>query len=234
MKSETIGREISGETKENVDYHAEVKIFEGVEFWARHTWGRIYPVEGGIEAVCGNCGGVIRAGNIEELKALIAVHDKDHALLGDYVERVAKKVNMLLDEEFDDKHIHVRYDKVRAYIEIGVGDRFMEIGEAVGERVERYCEEENLGDEECIEFYEEAYGQQLADINEEYAVYAAGAFTLPYATVEISPKEVTGDYDWAGLLVEVDFTDIAPWRYIEAEILAEQLAQLVAALFRMA
>jgi hypothetical protein len=217
-----------------MDYSGEVKIVEGAEFWARHTWGRIYPTSGGVEAICSNCGGVMRAGDIGELKVLIAVHDRDHALLGEYVERVAQKVDKLLGEEFDDKHIHIRYDKVRAHIEVGVGYRFMEISEAVGYGVEYRCEEENLSEEECMEFYEDAYARELEAINEEYAVYAAGVFTLPYATVEVSPKEVTGDYDWAGLLVEVDFTDIAPWRYIEAEILAEQLAQLVAALYRLA
>jgi len=234
MRSETIGRQISGETKENVDYHSEVKIVEGVEFWARCTWGRIYPSGEGVEAVCSNCGKKLSAVSIEELKALIAVHDREHALLGEYVERVAQEVDKLLGEEFGDKHIHIRYDKVRAYIEIGVGDRFMEISEAVGYGVEQYCADEKLSDEECAEFYEDAYARELASVNEEYAVYAAGVFTLPYATVEVSPKEVVGDYDWAGLIVEVDFTDIAPWRYIEAEILAEQLAALLAALFRLA
>ena len=234
MKSEPIGRQISGETKENMDYHSEVKIVEGAEFWARYTWGRVYLGEEGVEAVCSNCGKKLSAASIEELKDAVAAHDREHELLGEYVERVAKKVDELLGEEFGDKHIHIRYDKVRAYIEIGVGDRFMEISEAVGYGVEQYCVDENLSDEECMEFYEDAYARELESVNEEYAVYAAGVFTLPYATVEISPKEVTGDYDWAGLIVEVDFTDTAPWRYIEAEILAEQLAQLVAALYRSA
>jgi hypothetical protein len=234
MKPETVERQISGETKENMDYNSEVKIVEGVEFWARYTWGRIYPVEGGVEAVCSNCGGVMRASNVEELKSVIAAHDKDHVLLGEYVERVAQKVDRLLGEEFDDKHIHIRYDKVRAYIEIGVGDRFMEISEAVGSGVERYCVDENLSDEECMEFYEDAYARELESINEEHAVYVAGVITLPFITIEFTPKEVVGDYDWAGLLIEVTFTDIAPWRYIEAEILAEQLVQLVAALYRSA
>jgi hypothetical protein len=110
----------------------------------------------------------------------------------------------------------------------------MEISEAVGYGVEQYCVDENLSDEECMEFYEDAYARELASINKEYAVYVAGVFTLPWATVEVSPKEVAGDYDWAGLIVEVDFTDIAPWRHIEAEILAELLATLVATLYRLA
>jgi hypothetical protein len=234
MAAESVRRQISGETKESMDYSGEVKIVEGVEFWARHTWGRIYPTSGGVEAICAFCGRKLEAQSIGELKAVVAEHDREHGLLRDFIEQVAERLERELAEELEDFYVHVGLNVLGETLEIHVGTKFDEISAGVEEGFGEYCEEEGLSDEECEEEFIRIYEEELRELNEEHAVYAAGVLTLPWATVEVSPKEVTGDYDWAGLLIEVHFTDLAPWRYVSAESAAELLAALAAALFRLA
>jgi len=234
MNQGSVERQISGETKENMDYRGEVEIFEGVEFWARYTWGRIYPTSGGVEAVCAFCGRKLQARGVEELKSVVAAHDNEHALLRGFIEQVVERLERRLMEELEDYYVHVGLNVISEALEIHVGTKFDEISASVEEGFAEYCEEENLSDEECEQEFIRIYEEELRELNEEHARYVAGVVTLPWATVEFSPKEVERDYDWAGLLIEVRFTDLAPWKYASEELMAEQLAQLVTALFRLA
>ena len=224
----------AGSVEARVEERESVTIYEDTTYFARHTWGRIYPTSGGVEAICASCGKKLEAQSIEELKAVVAAHDNEHALLRDFVEQVVERLERELERELEDFYVHVGFNVVSETLEIHVGVKFDEISESVAEGFSEYCEEENLSDEECEQEYIRIYEEELRGINEEHAVYVAGVLTLPYATVEISPKEVTGDYDWAGLLIEVHFTDLAPWKYASEELMAEQLAALAVALFRLA
>ncbi|MCC6005662.1 MAG: hypothetical protein LM590_15090, partial [Thermofilum sp.] len=170
----------------------------------------------------------------EELKAVAAEHDREHGLLRDFIEQVAERLERELAEELEDFYVHVGLNVLGETLEIQVGTKFDEISASVEEGFGEHCEEEGLSDEECEEEFIRIYEEELRELNEEHAVYVAGMLTLPWATVEVSPKEVTGDYDWAGLLIEVHFTDLVPWRYVSAESAAELLAALTAALFRLA
>jgi len=211
-----------------------VTIYGDTTYFARHTWGRIYPVENGVEAICASCGRKLEAQSVEELKAVIAEHDREHALLRDFIEQVAEKLERELERELEDYYVHVGFNVISEALEIHVGVKFDEISESVAEGFAEYCEEEGLSEEECEQEYIRIYEEELRELNEEHAVYVAGVITLPWATVEVSPKEVVGDYDWAGLLVEVRFTDLAPWRYVSVEDAAELLATLTTTLFRLA
>jgi len=224
----------AGSVEARVEELGSVEILENTTYFARHTWGRIYPVENGVEAVCASCGKKLEARSVEELKAVVAAHDNEHALLRDFVERVAERLERELERELEDFYVHVGVNVVSDALEIHVGVKFDEISAGVEEGFAEYCEEEGLSGEECEEEFARIYEEELRRINEEHAVYVAGVITLPYATVEISPKEVVGDYDWAGLFIEVTFTDTAPWRYASEELMAEQLAALAVALFRLA
>jgi uncharacterized coiled-coil protein SlyX len=224
----------AGSVEARVEEPGSVTIYENTTYFARHTWGRVYPVENGVEAVCASCGRKFQAQNVEELKAVIAEHDREHALLRDFIERVAEQLERKLMEELEDYYVHVGLNVISEVLEIQIGAKFDEISASVEEGFAEYCEEENLSDEECEEEFARIYEEELRRINEEHAVYVAGVLTLPWATVEVSPKEVVGDYDWAGLFIEVTFTDTAPWRYASEELMAEQLAALAVALFRLA
>ena len=224
----------AGSVEARVEELGSVTIYENTTYFARHTWGRIYPTSGGVEAICASCGRKFQAQNVEELKAVIAEHDREHALLRDFIEQAAEKLERELERELEDFYVHVGLNAISETLEIHVGRKFDEISESVAEGFAEYCEEENLSDEECEQEYIRIYEEELRRINEEHAVYVAGVITLPWATVEVSPKEVVGDYDWAGLLIEVHFTDLAPWRYASEELMAEQLAALAVALFRLA
>jgi hypothetical protein len=211
-----------------------VTIYEDTTYFARHTWGRIYPTSGGVEAICAFCGRKLEAQGVEELRVVIAEHDREHELLKDFVERVVERLERELAEELEDYYVHVGFNVISEILEIQVGTKFDEISASVEEGFGEYCEDEGLSDEECEEEFIRIYEEELRELNEEHAVYVAGALTLPWATIEVSPKEVERDYDWAGLLIEVHFTDLAPWVYLSEELMAEFLAALTVALFRMA
>ena len=211
-----------------------VTIYGDTTYFARYTWGRIYPTSGGVEAVCASCGRKLEARDVEELKAVIVAHDNEHVLLRDFIEQVVEKLERRLTEELEDYYVHVGLNVTSETLEIQIGTKFDEISESVAGGFAEYCEEEGLSEEECEQEYIRIYEEELRELNEEHAVYVAGVITLPYATVEISPKEIIGDYDWAGLLIEVHFTDLVPWRYVSVEDAAELLVTLTTTLFRLA
>ena len=217
-----------------MDYNSEVKIVEGVEFWARYTWGRIYPSGEGVEAVCGNCGKKLSAVSVEELRDAIAVHDREHKLLGEYVERVVDKLYDELERMLEGVYVAIHRYEFRMALEVEVGVKFMEISEVLGYRFGEYCEEEGLSEDECAEAFEEAYKEEIERLNEEYAKYVAGVLTLPWGAIEVEPREVGSDYDVAGLRVYVHFTTASPWAHVSEEEFVELIAAFVAALFRLA
>jgi hypothetical protein len=218
----------------SVEARVKYVRIEGDIFLSENCSGRIYPSSEGLEAICSYCGVKLKASNLEELEFLIEAHDNEHVLLRDFIEQVVEKLERRLTEELEDYYVHVGLNVTSETLEIQIGTKFDEISESVAEGFAEYCEEEGLSEEECEQEYIRIYEEELRELNEEHAVYVAGVITLPYATVEISSKEIIGDYDWAGLLVEVRFTDLAPWRYVSVEDAAELLATLTTTLFRLA
>jgi hypothetical protein len=234
MRSETIGRQISGETKENVDYHAEVRIYGDSSFYADIIYGRIYSAKEGLEAICNLCGRKMLAANVEELKYVIKAHDQEHAELSKFLHSVADKLEQKLQRELSDKYVYVGIDSYSQFLSIEIGVKFDEISESVAEGFDDYCADHELSEEECEKEYYEAYEEELRGINEEWCVNISGKIVLPYMEIRFSPKEVEHDYDWAGLFVEIHFTTTTPWENIAENDLVELIFSLVATVYQLA
>jgi len=201
---------------------------------SEHCSGRIYPSSEGLEAVCDYCGVTLKASDEKELEFLIEAHDNEHKDFEEYLRCVADKLEEKLSKELEELHVNVTYSTWGMELRVEVGTKFMEISEAVAEGFDEYCEEEGLDENQCAEAFEEAYLEELERLNEEYAKYVAGILTLSWCTIEVEPREVSGDYDIAGLRVYVHFTTAAPWAHVSEEEFVELIAAFVAALFRLA
>jgi hypothetical protein len=174
------------------------------------------------------------AKDIEELKYVIKVHDQEHAELSKFLYSVADKLERKLQRELSDKYVFVGIDSYSQFLSIEIGMKFDEISEAVAQGFDDYCADHELSEEECEKEYYEAYEEELRGINEEWCVNVSGKIVTPYMEIEFSPKEVSRDYDWAGLFVEIHFTTTTPWKNITENDLVELLASLVAGVYQLA
>jgi len=99
--------------------------------------------------------------------------------------------------------------------------------------IDDYCAKHSLSEAECSKRYRDAVERYFESFSEEHAICINGEISLPWATLYFASKEAEGDGDWAGMLVEARI-DAEALEYINAEKVAEQMAKLVAAVYRLA
>jgi hypothetical protein len=85
-------------------------------------------------------------------------------------------------------------------IDFGYVTRYYEISEAVASGVEQRCAEDNLSPEECEKLYEQAYRDELEELNNECVIRVNKKMEFPElgASVEAFPDECDGDYCFCG------------------------------------
>jgi len=85
-------------------------------------------------------------------------------------------------------------------LDLGYGTRYYEISEAVASSVEQRCAEDNLSPEECEKLYEQAYRDELEELNNECVIRVNKKMEFPElgASVEAFPDECDGDYCFCG------------------------------------
>jgi hypothetical protein len=110
-------------------------------------------------------------------------------------------------------------DKASLSINIAIGAKFYDISEAVASGFELYCDERGLTDEECEKAFQQAYKEELNEINENFAIPVKGKITIKLnenseAEIEAYPLECDGDYCIAGLGIHIYVSQI-PINWLE-------------------
>ncbi|MEM3549303.1 MAG: hypothetical protein QXJ23_09915 [Thermofilum sp.] len=134
--------------------------------------------------------------------------------------RIGEKIQSILEKELEDFNVEteVFFDTLSVY----VGTKFYEISEAVSSAIQF----DNMSEEEAEKYFDEAYAEQLKEINEENAVYVDKVVDTPKYTVKFHPLECEGDYCMAGLQANITFK-----RRVNDEDI-RNIAELIAETFR--
>ena len=90
-------------------------------------------------------------------------------------------------------------------VNLGYVTDYYEISEAVASGVELRCAEDDLSPEECEELYEQAYKDELEELNNECVIRLSKKMEFPDlgASVEIYPAECDGDYCSCGAGISI-------------------------------
>jgi metal-sulfur cluster biosynthetic enzyme len=152
--------------------------------------------------------------------ATIELQDKLKGYISENIER-------RLQEIFKDQNVEVETqlftqqeeDKASLSINIAIGTKFYDISEAVASNFEMYCDERGLTDEECEKAFQQAYKEELNEINEKFAIPVKGKITMKLnenseAEIEVYPLECDGDYCIAGLGIHIYVSQI-PINWLE-------------------
>jgi hypothetical protein len=139
-----------------------------------------------------------------------------YELLDEIQGYISKNLEAKLKELFEDQTVEVETslfipqheDKADVTIVISIGTKFYEISEAIASNVEQYCARKELTDEECEKAYEEAYKEELEEINRDHTIAVEGRIMIEIdkdskAEVEIYPLMCNGDYCIAGLGINI-------------------------------
>jgi hypothetical protein len=134
---------------------------------------------------------------------------------------INEKLGRRLEEMFKDHVVDIEThlstqqeeDKASLTINIAIGAKFNDVSEALASNFEEYCARKELTDEECEKAYEEAYKEELNEINEQFAIPVKGKITMKLnkdseAEIEVYPLECDGDYCIAGLGVNIYISQI--------------------------
>jgi hypothetical protein len=149
--------------------------------------------------------------------------------LDGFAERIAERLRSELKEHPVN---FVDVESVGERVLIRVGTRVSsDASEQIATVIDDYCAKHSLSEAECAKRYREAVEQYFESFNEEHSVGIDGEISLPWITLYFTSKEAEGDEDWAGMLVEARI-DAEALEY--AEEVAEQIAKLVAAVYRLA
>ena len=149
--------------------------------------------------------------------------------LDGFAERIAERLRSELKEHPVN---FVEVESVGERVLIRVGTRVSsDASEQIATVIDDYCAKHSLSEAECSKRYREALERYFEDFNEEYSVGIDGEISLPRVTVTFTSKEAEGDDDWAGMLAEARIDTEA---LDDAEEIAEQIAKLVAAVYRLA
>jgi hypothetical protein len=120
-----------------------------------------------------------------------------------------------------------------------IGVEFYEISVSVGERVERYCVEHDLGEGDCEKAYEKALEEEFETINREYAIYVNAKVKTPTGVeINVYPKECESDYCTVGALATIKIKPNTPahdmlLREQYHEALADAIANVVASIVEL-
>jgi hypothetical protein len=150
-----------------------------------------------------------------------------HELQDELQSYITEKLKKNLEEMFKDKTIEAKTylfteqeaNKVSLSISIFIGTKFYEISEAVTEALASYCAKEELTDEECEKAYENAYKEELEEINKEHSIPIEGKIVMKLdddseAEIELYQLECDNDYCIAGLGVNIYVSQI-PINWLE-------------------
>jgi hypothetical protein len=149
--------------------------------------------------------------------------------LDGFAERIAERLRSELKEHPVN---FVEAESVGERVLIRVGTRVSsDASEQIATVIDDYCAKHSLSEAECAKRYREAVEQYFESFNEEHSVGVHGEISLPWITLYFTSKEAEGDEDWAGMLVEARIDAEA---LNDAEEVAEQIAKLVAAVYRLA
>jgi hypothetical protein len=138
--------------------------------------------------------------------------------LQDYIsENLGRRLKEIFKDQTVETKAHLftqqEEDKTSLSINISIGTKFYEISEAIAPNFEEYCTREELTDEECYKAYEEAYKEELEEINREHTIPVQGKITIKLsndseAEIEIYPLECNKDYCIAGLGINIYISQI--------------------------
>ena len=132
------------------------------------------------------------------------------------------------------KECFVEVESARERLLIRVGAQAPEdASEWIATFIDDYCAKHSLSTAECSKRYRDAVERYFESFSEKHSVNINGEISLPWATLYFTSKEAEGDGDWAGMLVEVRI-DTDALEHADAEEVAEQIAKLVAAVYRLA
>jgi hypothetical protein len=119
-------------------------------------------------------------------------------------------------DEFTDRELNPRFARGRyiikpfdvmlspeleeVTIDLGYGTKYYEISEVVASDVEQRCAEDKLSLEGCEKLYEQAYRDELEELNNECVIRVSKKmeFSELGASVEAFPAECDGDYCFCG------------------------------------
>ncbi|MCI4409017.1 MAG: hypothetical protein JHC26_07985 [Thermofilum sp.] len=145
---------------------------------------------------------------------------------------IGDKIQNILEKEFEEYTVEAKpfFDKLI----VNVGTKFFEISDVVASAIQDayqfnddFKEEyDDMSEDEAEKYFDEAYAEQLQEINEENAVYVNKVVDTPKYTVEFHPLECDGDYCIAGLQAEITFK-----RRVNDEDI-RNIAELIAETFR--
>jgi hypothetical protein len=132
------------------------------------------------------------------------------------------------------KECFVEAESMENGILIHVGTQAPEdASERLATFIDDYCAKHSLSEAECAKRYREALERCFEAFNEMYSVGIDGKISLPRVTITFASKNAEGDGDWAGMIAEVH-VNIDALEYADAEKVVEQIAKLVAAVYRLA
>jgi hypothetical protein len=156
---------------------------------------------------------------------------ESHGVHDGFAGRIAEKLRSEL------KECPVNFVEVESVGEkvlmIRVGTRISsDASERIATVIDDYCAKHSLSEAECAKRYREALERCFKAFNEMYSIGIDGEISLPRVTVTFTSKEAEGDGDWAGMLAEARINTEA-LKYADAEEVAEQIAKLVAAVYRL-
>jgi len=148
-----------------------------------------------------------------------------------FAERIAERLRGELKEQPVN---FVEAESVGEKVLVCVGTRISsDASEWIAMVIDDYCAKHSLSEAECAKRYREALERCFEAFNEMYSVGIDGKISLPRVTITFASKNAEGDGDWAGMIAEVH-VNIDALEYSGAEKVAEQIAKLVAAVYRLA
>ncbi|MCI4407816.1 MAG: hypothetical protein JHC26_01900 [Thermofilum sp.] len=107
-----------------------------------------------------------------------------------------------------------------------------DIIEKIASFTDDYCAKHCIAEEECMRHYINKLDSYFDSFNEENSIDINGKISLPWITITLKQKEALLDDDLAGMYVEIHIKSEKLCDNIEE--VAEQIAKLIASVYRLA